>query len=201
MTKQLRAEHTRAAILDAAQTCFAQHGYDATGVAEICRQAGISKGAFYHHFPSKQEVYLELLNAWLAQLDRQMVALQAGGETVPQALRAMSAMLPQVFQVASGQLPIFLDFWAQAARQPHLWQATIAPFQHYRNFLTGLLNTGLEEGSLQDTEPELAAQLLIAIAVGVLLQGLLDPEKADWGQVAQRGIEGYLRSIERNPPA
>ena len=53
MGPQKRGEETRSRILDAAQGCFVQHGYDATGVAEICRSAGLSKGAFYHHFPSK----------------------------------------------------------------------------------------------------------------------------------------------------
>ena len=53
MGRQKRGEETRSRILDAAQGCFVQHGYDATGVAEICRSAGLSKGAFYYHFPSK----------------------------------------------------------------------------------------------------------------------------------------------------
>ena len=56
---QQRSEETRARILAAALDRFARYGYDATGVAEICRAAGVSKGAFYHHFPSKQAAFLE----------------------------------------------------------------------------------------------------------------------------------------------
>jgi AcrR family transcriptional regulator len=53
MRTQQRGEETHARILEAAAACFGQHGYDAVGVAEICRQANVTKGAFYHHFPSK----------------------------------------------------------------------------------------------------------------------------------------------------
>ena len=66
---QQRSMETRKRILDAAQSLFSQSGYDATGVAEICRAAGVSKGAFYHHFPSKQAIFLELLDGWLSRLD------------------------------------------------------------------------------------------------------------------------------------
>ena len=92
--KQERAFRTRAAILDAAQVCFAQNGFDATGVAEICQQADLSKGAFYHHFPSKQAVYLELLNQWLADFDRGMESLREQAEDVPTMLRTLSNTFP-----------------------------------------------------------------------------------------------------------
>ena len=60
--KQQRSEETRARLLEAAEACFSESGYDGTGVAKICRRAGVSKGAFYHHFETKQAIFLELLN-------------------------------------------------------------------------------------------------------------------------------------------
>ena len=63
---QTRSQETKNQILGAAYQLFSQSGYDATGVAEICQAAGVSKGAFYYHFPSKQAVFLELMDNWLA---------------------------------------------------------------------------------------------------------------------------------------
>ncbi|MCJ7737907.1 MAG: TetR/AcrR family transcriptional regulator [Anaerolineae bacterium] len=54
MPTQQRSQATQTSILDAAAAAFAEQGYDATGVAEICKRAGVSKGAFYYHFESKQ---------------------------------------------------------------------------------------------------------------------------------------------------
>ncbi len=62
---QQRGEATRARILEAALDQFAAHGYEAASVDEICARAGVSKGAFYHHFESKQALFLALLNDWL----------------------------------------------------------------------------------------------------------------------------------------
>ena len=57
MTRVIKkADERRAEILDAAQRLFMSRGYDATTVYDLITVVGISKGAFYHHFSSKDEV-------------------------------------------------------------------------------------------------------------------------------------------------
>lgn len=56
MARQARAEATRAKIIDAAVELFADAGYGDTDLATIVRQAGVTKGAFYYHFDSKEAV-------------------------------------------------------------------------------------------------------------------------------------------------
>lgn len=51
---------TRNRILAAALELFLAAGVEATSVADICRAAGVSDGSFFHHFPSKEELALEL---------------------------------------------------------------------------------------------------------------------------------------------
>ncbi len=163
---QRRGEKTRSHILQAAEECFAQSGYDCTGVAEICRRAGVTKGGFYHHFPSKQALFLELLERWLAGLDAQMVATCAGADTVPDALLQMAGMAQQVSQAASGQISIFLEFWTKAVRDPQVWQATIAPYRRYQAFFSDLIRAGIEEGTLRPVDPEKTGRVIYPEEVG-----------------------------------
>jgi AcrR family transcriptional regulator len=197
MTSQRRGEQTHARILQAAEDCFAQHGYDAASVAEICRSAGVSKGAFYHHFPSKQALFLELLDRWLGELDTQLAAARAGTRTVPQGLMQMAGMTQPVFETGRGQLPMFLEFWNQAARDPAIWQATIAPYRRYRAFFSGLVEAGIAEGTLRSVDPEVAAHVIVSLAVGLVLQGSLDPDGADWGCVLEEGVRLLLEGLTR----
>jgi len=196
MSAQRRGEATRERILQAAQECFAGHGYDATGVAEICRRAGVTKGGFYHHFPSKQALFLRLLENWLSGLDALLQATRDQAATVPEALLQMTGMVRQVFQAASGQLPMFLEFWNRAARDPAIWQATVAPYRRYRAFFAAMIEAGIAEGTLRPVDPELAAQLIVSVAVGLVLQGLLDPHGADWGQVVQESMRMLLDNLK-----
>lgn len=55
------APTTRQKIVAAAFELFLNHGYDGTGVNQILEKSSLSKGAFYHHFKSKDEIYKEVI--------------------------------------------------------------------------------------------------------------------------------------------
>ncbi len=190
-----QAQATRERILETAEALFAEQGYDATGVAEICEAAQVTKGGFYHHFPSKQTLFLELLTRWLAILDGQLAAFSAEADSVPEALVDMAGAMGHILAAGTGRLPMFLEFWSRAARDPEVFQATIAPYRRYREYLAGFISRGIEEGSLQRVDPELAALSIVSMAVGLLLQGLLDPQGADWPKAAEQGVGLILAGL------
>jgi len=201
MSIQPRSEETRERLMQAALASFAERGYDATGVAEICQRAGVSKGAFYYHFASKQALFLALLDQWLAALEREMTRLAAPSAPAAQSLQAMVGLLQQVFRDASGRLLMYLEFWRQAARDETIWQATVAPFQRYHALLAGMIEQGIAEGSLRPCDPQEAARALVSMAVGMVLQSALDPSGNDWERSAQLGVELFLTGLLRQTAA
>lgn len=191
-----RSEETRNRILNAAESCFAQTGYDGTSVAQICETAGVSKGALYHHFSSKQAIFLELLNRWLSAMDFQMADLGGDPTNVPGRLLSMSAIIGTVLKVPKDQLLIYLEFVNKALRDPQVWGMTIEPYQRYHELISSLIETGISEGSLRPVRSKTAAQVVIALALGLLMQGFLDPEGADWDQVTNDGFNILLNGLQ-----
>lgn len=195
MTKRPRRTQTRSSILGAAAQRFAEQGYDGTGVAEICERAGVSKGAFYYHFGSKQAVFLTLAESWLEDLDRSLAALRSGEGTVPERLLAMSRQFQRILESQSHRLGLLLEFWTQASRDPTVRQVILTPYRHYQQFFVGLIEDGIEEGSLRPIDPVAGAQALLSIASGLFFQGMLAAESSDWAEVAERSVQVLLNGI------
>jgi len=61
-------QQRRAQVLDAAREVFVALGYHAAGMDDIAEQAGVSKPVLYQHFPSKLDLYLDLLDAGIEQM-------------------------------------------------------------------------------------------------------------------------------------
>ena len=195
MATQQRSEETYTRILDAAAASFSRNGYDATGVAEVCRAAGVSKGAFYYHFPSKQALFIALLQRWLDELDVNIATLQAEASSVPEALTRMAEAFQAVLHTADGNLPMFMEFLSAAQRDPVVWAATVQPYRRYQLWFAELIERGVVEGSLRPMAPQLASQLLVSWAVGMLLQSMLDPQATDWAGVARESIQLMLTGL------
>lgn len=195
MKQQDRATQTKESILQAAEHLFAVYGYEATSVSMICDAAGVSKGAFYHHYETKQSIFLELMQRWLKGLDEQLNLIDESTEDVQEGLLSMGEIIGQVLDVGGPQLPIFLEFWSRAIRDPDVWDATVEPFQRYRDFFAALIQRGIDDGSLRDLSPHNTARVLIALAVGMLVQGLLDTGGEDWQDITQEALELLLHGI------
>ena len=185
---QSRSVETRSRILRTSLKLFAEKGYNATGVARICKGSRVSKGAFYHHFKSKQAVFLELMRGWLASVDGQLDRVMAKAASVPEGLLAMASGMKSVFQAADGRLEIFLEFWQQARRDKAVWKGLIAPYRQYRDMLARIVGDGVREGSFRPVDSVAAGQALETLAVGTLLQGVLDPRGGQWDRVIRQSV-------------
>lgn len=100
---------SRARILDSALALFAERGYDATSVREICDAAGITKPTLYHFFGSKEGLYRAIVGGPLERLHEDVAALLGGTGTFDERLGRVTRM-------------VFTD----AQRNPRLWRFTFA---------------------------------------------------------------------------
>lgn len=193
---QIRAEETRKKILHSAMICFSRSGYDAASVADICDLAGVTKGAFYHHFASKQSLFLELLNEWMAELDGILSATQFNADTVLDALRQMAEKTKLVLNESQDRLPMFLEFWNQALRDQVVWKVTVAPFRQFIQLFSRLIQKGIDEGSIRPVDPEVISSAIVSMSLGFVLQSMMDPQLQDWEHHMHAGLMMLFDSIE-----
>ncbi len=196
MTINSRGVDTKNTILNVSLSLFTQNGYDATSVAEICRQAQVSKGAFYHHFPSKQDLFLALMTSWLNEVSESFRASVESSQNIPLAIENIADQSRSLYDALQDGFPILLEFWRQANNDPEIWQQAIAPYRRFLSFFADAIQTGIQAGDFDESlDPDCSARIIMAVAMGLLLQASFDPEYEKWHQVTQAGIKLVLNSM------
>ena len=88
-----KSTETRTNIIEAAYRLFVDHGYNATSMREISQQAGVTVGAIYNHFETKEEIWVEVLKTKHPYHEILPLLQEAEGETVAEMVRSAAQML------------------------------------------------------------------------------------------------------------
>lgn len=194
---QLRSTETRKKILSASYTLFSHHGYEATGVAEICESAEISKGAFYHHFPSKKDVLFTLIEEWVGNIQTQFQQIRQDKSSIPDQFNNMLPALSSVFLEAD-QIPLFLEFWLQSMRDPEIAYRLIKPYYTFVTLFEKMFEKGIAEGSIDpDSDPHLSMRLMLSFSIGMIMQAMIEPDREDWKEVARFSLDKVMKGLSK----
>ena len=193
---QQRSAETKEKILLTAQELFSTAGYDATGVSQICTAAGLSKGAFYHHFPSKHAVFMTLLQNWLDEMDAVFSTASVESNGVLVGISRMANSSDIIFDQVQGHFPLFLEFWSKSIRDERVWEETKQPFLKYYFYFSQMIKDGIAEGSVRPMDAGTASRAILGLAIGIILQGLLYPQEADWKAELQNSMDILLRGLQ-----
>ena len=162
-------EVRRAQILEAAQGCFGKTGYHKTKMDDIVRASGLSKGALYWHFKSKDEIFLALLDhfeqeifaAWDDVRDANALeTLRTESEIVLNALLADRSLV---------------EMWSEFVKHPAARKRFATIYASSRSRLGRTVERGIERGELTPCNAQHAATMFTATIEGLLLQALVDP--------------------------
>jgi AcrR family transcriptional regulator len=193
MVKDLKRIESRNKILDIAETYFAKNGITDTDIAEICRQAGLTRSAFYYHFPTKQQFLLELLDKWVLNMACHLSKANLQSEDCSIIFYEIIDKMKPVFENAGKQLPIFLELYIKAVNDPVLKKYVSASYNNFFDFYRGALEQKVINKSMAADDAEDVAKILIAITFGFLIQGVVNPGDADWTKLAKKSVDLLLK--------
>jgi AcrR family transcriptional regulator len=140
-----RSTATRAVLLRVARRLFAERGYAATGTEEVVRRARLTRGALYHHFRDKRDLFAAVLEA-----EHEMLAAKAGAAAIaaPDPWRAVvaasNAFLDACLDPAVQQI-VLID--APAVLGAAQWRE--ADQRHYLASMKGALEAAVGQGLIE----------------------------------------------------
>ncbi|HEX6207830.1 MAG TPA: TetR/AcrR family transcriptional regulator [Actinomycetota bacterium] len=167
MVRTDRGEETRRRILTEAAAAFAERGYAGTSMNELVRAPGLTKGAFYFHFDSQEDLALEVFR-WKHEEWQAMVAeaIEEGARAVDQLVAVMGAVTDCVDADPSARSLGRLA--GELSGDPRLASVLDVQFKSWVEFSTELLRRGQEEGDVRhDLDPREVSEVVVAGFIGL----------------------------------
>lgn len=149
-------------ILDAAFNVFSSKGYHNATVDDIAREAGVSKGACYQYFSSKEEVFMAVLNTTMDRLLKE-ASDAAGGQKDPLARLGFKGMtfISSFKEVQSMLYGIYSEI---LAGNENLKKTGAVLLEKVAAFLSEDIQEGIEQGIFKPLDPMVISYALIGIA-------------------------------------
>src|SRR3970040_2835170 len=162
LPRRRKREETRGRLMEAAIGVFARCGFDRATVDEIVREAGFSKGAFYVHFESKEDLFWAMLEERISR--QQDTFRRAVGHTQPVADN-VRPILSGVFGLLREDPlwgSLFAEFGAHALRNEKVRQRLAVMYERWRELIAEILSEGREAGRIRsDIDVQFIANFLI----------------------------------------
>jgi len=193
ISDEVRSER-RQGLIEAAWRCASRQGYHAMTVDDVCIEAGVSKGAFYGYFDSKQHLLLTLLEEDAIEVDDIIADLAERQMEPVERLRAFAqAMVEHASDPA--RIQVRADLWSAMLTDPQVRERFVDTVRRRRSLLRESIESSFDVGQLHEVPPRALASCLLAVADGLTLHAALDPSAFRWANV-RRAIDRMLTSFD-----
>ncbi|MFJ3903866.1 TetR/AcrR family transcriptional regulator [Streptomyces sp. NPDC090025] len=193
-----RRPRTRAALLEAALATFAEHGFHAASIEQICERAGFTRGAYYSNFASKEELFLALFDEHGERIVRRLAERIDALAPEDYTLAGLAGLAARVEPEERDWYLVSMEFTLHAIRDP---QAAWVLARHDAR-LRAELARGLElvvrrTGRELTVDADRFARLVVALREGAQAQSYVEPAELPPGTLERDFLAPLLQAVTR----
>lgn len=193
------ADVTRQSLLDAALAVFSKQGYEATRLEDIAEEAGVTRGAIYHHFGGKLELYNALVQERYQRANRVIEDVLAEGGTPLQTLRRLMVRSLEYLEENEDYRAVQELVSFKTAITPEM-EAGIRlkneGMTAFIGYLASVVEQGIQTGEIRPgVNAQDAAMTISGLMNGISLLWLLDPKRFSLRERAESMVEIFLQGL------
>lgn len=186
-------------LLQCAKAVFAQRGYHAASIADIIAAAGVARGTFYAYFDSKRQIFDEILDDLLADIDRQIPVIEIG-PSAPPPLDQLRANLERVLSLLLEDRHMVEILLHQAAGLDEECRSKLDRFyQTILDRIESALRRGMMMGLVRRCDARVAAAAILGAMQGIVAQVARRQEGYELERIIDQilafGLHGVLEPL------
>ena len=186
-------------ILDTATAVFARRGFHQARMDDIVQESGLSKGAIYWYFKSKDDIILALAQRFF---DPEVADIQARLSQEGSVCDRLRAYIQRVVcdvqhMDESGVIPLIYEFYALATRHEPARQCIHGYFRAITYALVVLVQQGMDGGEFRPAPPFVIAAAIGSLIEGTILVWVLSPSMVNLEEQATTTIDLFLEGLRK----
>ncbi len=190
-------------MIEAGCELMHERGYTAVGVSDVCSTAGVKKGSFYHFFPSKVDLALDIIERQALEMESALEEMVSGDKPPLERLTGYADKLSHMQaeqQESCGKVlgcPIGNLALEISTQQPKLSERLRRVFDHTMHSFAEVVREAIERGDLPTQDPRRAGRSILALLEGHIMLAKINN---DAGMLQGAGKE-ILAFLGRQTPA
>ncbi len=189
------SEERKDQILEAATRVFTQRGFDEARMDDIVEEAGLSKGALYWYFESKEALITAIVDRVFDWETAHMRAIIESEESAPGKIEAIIAITVQDLGKMKPLMPILFEFWSLSLRKESVNQAIKRYYQRFLDLIEPVIQQGITDGDFQPTDVTRAAITFGAVFEGTMLMWAYFPDLVDFEEQFKTTLDILLQGL------
>ena len=196
MSENLPKEERKSQIMDAAMKVITRKGFSNTRMDDIVNEAGLSKGAIYHHYEGKKEIFLALIGHWETQAFPDFYSRNGKERSATDTLRDFANEVNKVFKSRSYVFQAEVEFWALANQDDEIRNRSQELYEKIINLFELVINKGIREKEFIKVDTRIAAIYILSVFQGINWFCIFNDKKINANDYIQQSIELILTGLK-----
>ena len=183
-------------ILDAALEVFVKKGYAKTRMDDIVDLSGLSKGAIYHHYSSKNELFLSLIDHWETYFFTDILKKTLTDKNPDDLLREIVIDVVNAFKTKKYVFLAELEFWSLANHDENVRIKTKELYVKLLNMFKSIINKGIKDKKYKKVNVDVASLSIMTAIQGVIWFSIFEDSKLSAEQYLNDVIEFIIFGLK-----
>ena len=153
--------------MDAAMKVYTQKGYSSARMNDIVKESGLSKGAIYHHYEGKKDVFLALIEHWETQTFPDFYRSNGKIRTAADTLRDFASEILKVFHSRSYVFHAEVEFWSLSNQDDEVRKRSQELYEKIINLFELVINKGIRENEFIVVDSRITAIYILSVFQGI----------------------------------
>ena len=196
MSENLPKAERKSQIMDAAMKVITRKGFSNTRMDDIVQEAGLSKGAIYHHYQGKKDIFLALIGHWETQTFPDFYSRNGKERSAADTLKDFASEVIKVFKSRSHVFQAEVEFWALANQDDEVRKRSQELYEKIINLFELVIIKGIREKEFMDVDTRITAIYILSVFQGINWFCIFDDKKVNAEDYIQNSIELIINGLK-----